>query len=93
MEALEKICDVCDAMENTQNARKLRKTGFIVENPYNIIRLFSVRDYLKLLLEGKLKGEATTQPAEYYIQILNNWIVEWFYRHIGKWGDYYIQNN
>ena len=90
MEALEKICDVCDAMENTQNTQNLRKTGFSVDNPYDTIRLFSVCDYLKLLSKGKLKGEADTRSAEYYIHFLKNWSVGWFSRQIGKWGDYYI---
>ena len=53
LEALETICDVGDALKNTQNARKLRKTGFSVENPYINIRLFAFRDYLILILEGK----------------------------------------
>ena len=57
------------------------------ENPYDKIRLFAIRDYLKLLLEGKLKGEATTQSDEYYIRPLNNQSVGWFSRQIGKWGD------
>ena len=52
---LEKICDVCDALKKTQNKRKLSKTGFSVENPYNNVCIFAVSDYLKLLLEGKLK--------------------------------------
>ena len=43
-------------------------------------------------MEGKLKGEAATRSAEYYIWPLKNRSVEWFYRQIGKWGDYYIQN-
>ena len=92
LETLETICDVCDALKNTQNTQKLRKTGFSVKNPYYDICLFAVRDYLKLFLEGKLKGEATTRSAKYYIRTLKNRSVGWFYRHIGKWGDYYIQN-
>ena len=62
------------------------------ENPYDKIRLFAIRDYLKLISEGKLKGEANTRSAEYYIQPLNNRSVEWFSRQIDKWVDYYIQN-
>ena len=68
-------------------------TGFSVENPYDNIRLFSVCDYLKLLPEGKLKGEAATWSSKYYIRPLKNRSVGWFSSHIGKWGDYYIQNN
>ena len=49
------IYDVCDALKKTQNKRKLSKTGFSVDNPYNTIRLFAVSEYLKLLLEGNLK--------------------------------------
>ena len=43
-------------------------------------------------MEGKLKGEASTRSAEYYIRPLKNWSVGWFSRQIGKWGDYYIHN-
>ena len=60
LEALEKICDVCNAQKNTQNTQNLRKTGYSVESPYDKFRLFAVRDYLKLLSKGKLKGEAAT---------------------------------
>ena len=76
----------------TRNTRKLSKNGFSVDNPYDTIRLFAVSNYLKLLLEDKLKGETATCSAKYYIRPLKNRSVEWFSRKIGKWGDYYIQN-
>ena len=75
LEDLETICDFCDALKNTRSTQKLRKTGFSVDNPYGTIRLFSICDYLKILLEGKLKGEYATWSAEYYIQLLKNWSV------------------
>ena len=92
LEALETICDVFDAMKHTQNTQKVRKTGFSVEISYNTIRLLAVCGHLRLLLEGRLKGEATTWSSKYYIRPLNNKSVEWFSRKIGNWGYYYIQN-
>ena len=81
---METICDVCDALKNTRNTQKLRKTGFSVEKPYDTICIFSVCDYLKLLLKGELKDESATQSAEYHIQPLKNQSVGWFYTQIGK---------
>ena len=75
MEDLETIYNVCDALKNTQNIRKLRKTGFSVENPYDTIRLFTVCDHLKLLSARKVKGEGPTKSAKYYICPLKNWSV------------------
>ena len=70
----------------------MKKAAFSLENPYDMMSVLGVREYLKLLADGGLKEESATKAATSYTRVINNCSIEWFARQIGTCGDYFVKH-
>ena len=52
LEALVLITEICDYIRNN---RRMKSSAFCLDNPYDMIFVLEVREYLQLLAKGGLK--------------------------------------
>ena len=57
-----------------------------------MIHVLAVREYLRLISEGGLKEELSTNAFTHYIRVINNRSVERFTRQLGTCGDYFVKH-
>ena len=49
----------------------MKKAAFSLENPYDMMSVLVVREYLKLIADGGLKEESATKAATSYTRVIN----------------------